>query len=66
MAIDFDEDDCPPRYFTYDRRRTRVEIPECPTCHTALHVDVRSADTLYARCKWCGHRTMISKPGIGL
>jgi DNA-directed RNA polymerase subunit RPC12/RpoP len=45
-----------------DRRRNRVHVPECPSCRVPLTIDVRSSDTLYARCPWCGHRRLVSKP----
>jgi DNA-directed RNA polymerase subunit RPC12/RpoP len=45
-----------------ERRVRRIELPDCPSCHTPLHVDVRSEHTLYVRCQWCGHRRMVAKP----
>jgi DNA-directed RNA polymerase subunit RPC12/RpoP len=52
------------RQLTYalERRQQRLQLPDCPACHVPLHVDVRSSDTLYARCQWCGHRRMLAKP----
>ncbi len=47
-----------------DRRQRRIAIPDCPSCQVPLHVDVRSHDTLYARCVWCGHRLMVAKPAL--
>lgn len=52
-----------PEPLVMDRRRHRVELPDCPNCQQPLRVDVRSTDTLYARCEWCGHRRMVPKPG---
>jgi len=46
-----------------DRRHHRVQLPDCPSCRVPLQVDIRSSDTLYARCQWCGHRRMVAKPG---
>jgi DNA-directed RNA polymerase subunit RPC12/RpoP len=48
-----------------ERRQRRVELPVCPTCQQPLRVDVRSSDTLYARCVSCGHRRMVAKPDPG-
>jgi DNA-directed RNA polymerase subunit RPC12/RpoP len=45
-----------------DRRQRRTRLPDCPSCGTPLVVDVRSTVMLYARCQWCGHRRMVSKP----
>ncbi|WP_239492617.1 hypothetical protein [Luteitalea sp. TBR-22] len=42
----------------------RLALPDCPSCHLPLQVDVRSRDTLYARCQWCGHRRMVAKPDV--
>jgi DNA-directed RNA polymerase subunit RPC12/RpoP len=45
-----------------ERRTRRIQLPDCPSCQLPLHVDVRSGDTLYVRCQWCGHRRMVAKP----
>lgn len=48
--------------YAEERRVRRLQLPDCPSCHSPLQVDVRSTDTLYARCQRCGHRRMIAKP----
>lgn len=52
----------PQQTIVMDRRQHRIELPDCPNCQQPLRVDVRSTDTLYARCEWCGHRRMVAKP----
>ena len=48
--------------YAMERRQRRLELPDCPSCQRPLHVDVRSSDTLYTRCVWCGYRRMVAKP----
>jgi len=62
MPIDLATGQLDPARVTVDRRERRVELPDCPSCRLPLQVDVRSSDTLYARCQWCGHRRMVPKP----
>ena len=64
MADEFDDDEWPDRLFTHDRRCARTSLPECPACgHDPMHVDTRSADTLYLRCQQCGQKTTVAKGG---
>jgi DNA-directed RNA polymerase subunit RPC12/RpoP len=62
MPIDVAAANRPPPPYALDRRQRRAPLPDCPSCGTPLVVDVRSTDTLYARCQWCGHRRMVAKP----
>jgi len=65
MEMPIDPGSWPTESAVIERRQRRVELPECPNCHQPLRVDVRSSDTLYARCVSCGHRRMVAKPEPG-